>query len=286
MERLGTVTIIGVGLIGGSIGQALRARKLANRIVGVGRDEAKLAKARQLGAIDLATTDSARGVAEAEVVVVCTPVTRIAADVRQAAAQGSRKVLITDAGSTKATIVTVVEADALARNLFVAAHPIAGSERSGAEHARADLFDGRVCVLTPGRSTPLDQLSRARLFWQALGCRIHEMTPEAHDAALALTSHLPHALAAALAGTVPTSALPLAAGAYRDGTRVAAADPGLWAGILLENQVAVLDAHAAFQDQLDAFRRALANRDEPALLAWWEAARARRRQFENDPSEP
>ncbi|MEO6810829.1 MAG: prephenate dehydrogenase [Isosphaeraceae bacterium] len=284
MERLGTVAIIGVGLIGGSIGQSLRARKLASRVVGVGRDQAKLDKAQRLGAIDLATTDPARGVAEAEVVVVCTPVTRIAVDVRQAAAHGPNGVLVTDAGSTKAAIVAAIEADVRARNLFVAAHPIAGSERSGVEHARADLFDGRACVLTPGESTPPDLLIRARSFWQSLGCRITEMTPEAHDAALALTSHFPHALAAALAGIVPTSALPLAGGAYRDGTRVAAADPVLWAGILLENQGAVLDACAAFRDQLDTFHQALSDRDERALIAWWEAARARRLLFGNDGS--
>jgi prephenate dehydrogenase len=281
LERLETVAIIGVGLIGGSIGQCLRARKLADRIVGVGRDAAKLDQAQRLGAIDLATTDPALGVAEAEVVVVCTPVTRIAVDVRQAAANGPKGVLVTDAGSTKAAIVAAIEADAQARQRFVAAHPIAGSERSGVEFARADLFDGRACVLTPGKSTPPDLLNRARSFWERLGCQVSEMTPEAHDVALALTSHLPHALAAALAGTVPTSALPFAGGAYRDGTRVAAADPTLWTGILLENRSAVLDACAAFRDQFETFHQALVNRDEQALLAWWTTARARRLQFEN-----
>src|SRR5262249_22685474 len=136
-------------------------------------------------------------------------------------------VLVTDGGSTKRAILDAVERHEPSRRVFVGAHPLAGSERSGVRAARVGLFDGRVCVLTPTPQTSRDRLEQARAFWSDLGCRLVEMSPEAHDDALALPSPLPHAVAAALAASVPPELLPLAAGAYRDGTRVAAADPDL-----------------------------------------------------------
>ena len=204
MERLGTVAIIGVGLIGGSIGQAIRSRGLADRVVGIGRDAARLAEAVELAAIDAGTTELHRGVDGAEVVVVCTPVTRIADDVREAAELGPEGVLITDAGSTKQQVVEAVERDPRARGCFVGGHPIAGSERKGVAHADPDLFQGRVCILTPTDNTPSDRLQRARDFWGRLGCRLIETSPRRARLALALTSHLPHAVAAALRGVDPS----------------------------------------------------------------------------------
>src|SRR5205807_421974 len=139
----GTVAIVGVGLIGGSVGLALRSRRRARRVVGVGRDASKLEEARRLGAIDAYSTGIAEGVAGAEVAVICTPVSRLVEDALEAARLGPSSILVTDAGSTKARIVEGVEADSRGRASFVGAHPIAGSERQGVAHARADLFDGR-----------------------------------------------------------------------------------------------------------------------------------------------
>ncbi|MDR3637716.1 MAG: prephenate dehydrogenase/arogenate dehydrogenase family protein [Isosphaeraceae bacterium] len=280
LDRVGTVAIIGVGLIGGSVGLALRERGLADEVIGIGRDEAKLSEAVRLGAIDSVSTDAARGVARADVVVVCTPVTRIALDVRQAASQAPENVLVTDAGSTKQGIVEEVERDERARQTFVAAHPIAGSERHGVAHGRADLFEGRACVLTPTSHTPPDRLGRARGFWAGLGCRMIEMEAAAHDEALALTSHLPHAVAAALAASVPPEVLALTAGAYRDITRVAGADATVWTAIFRANRGPILQALATFQSRLAAFQDALSDDDEQALHQWWEAARAQRREYE------
>jgi len=219
-------------------------------------------------------------VAEAEVVVVCTPVTRIAADAVRAAECGGEQVLVTDAGSTKHHIVEAVERAPRGRATFVGAHPIAGSERMGVAFARADLFEGHVCVLTPTNQTPRDRVNRARGFWGSLGCRVLEMDTQSHDDALALTSHLPHAVAAALAASVPSELLHLAAGAYRDGTRVANADAALWAGILRENRNAVRAALASFQDQLNACRAALESDDPTALRDWWASAHVRRGLFD------
>jgi prephenate dehydrogenase len=280
LERLGTVAIVGVGLIGGSIGRALRTRGLAARVIGIGRDEMRLAEGVRLGAIDAGTTDARRGVAVAEVVVVCTPVSRVANDVRSAAEAGPEGVLVTDAGSTKRGIVEAVERDPRALAVFVGGHPIAGSERKGAEHAEPDLFAGRACVLTPTAQTPPDRLARARDFWSGIGCRVLETSPEAHDDLLALTSHLPHAVASALAATVPVDALAMAAGAYRDGTRVAASDATLWAAIFLENRGPLLHAIQTFEDRLDSLKHALARNDDGALRHWWDEGKARRAAFD------
>jgi prephenate dehydrogenase len=280
VERFGTVAIVGVGLIGGSIGMALRARGLADRVVGVGREPARLEEARGLGAVDAATTDLEQGVSRADVVVVCTPVDRVKPDVVRASGLATAGALVTDAGSTKRTIVDAAQADPTARAKFVAAHPIAGSERSGVAHARADLFEGRVCVLTPTQQTPPDRLDRARGFWSALGCRVVELDPATHDAHFARTSHLPHALAAALASLVGPDLVPLAAGAYRDATRVAGADAALWAPIFLENRRSCLDALDDFDASLAAFRAALEAGDEAALRAWWDEGRRNRIAFD------
>lgn len=267
-------------MIGGSIGLALRARRIAGSVVGVGRDETRLAEAQRVGAVDAYTTHLEDGVKDADVTVVCTPVTRIATDAVQAAEHGPATVLVTDAGSTKARIVAAVESHERGRQAYVGAHPIAGSERKGVAFAQADLFEGRPCVLTPTPRTPPDRLDRAHRFWSSLGCRIVTQDPDSHDRALAWTSHLPHAVAAALAATVPTELLALAAGAYRDGTRVAGSDAALWTGIFQENRQATLQALEAFERQLSSFRSALQAGDEQRLQEWWNAARARRQRYD------
>jgi prephenate dehydrogenase len=288
LERLGTVAIIGVGLIGGSIGLAVRARRLASEVVGVGREPFTLDQAVRMGAIDHGTTDLSAGVAGAEVVVVCTPVSRIAEDVARAAESAPSHVLVTDVGSSKRQIIEAVERLPRAAAVFVGAHPLAGSERSGVHHARADLLDGRVCVLTPTPRTRLERTHRALAFWTALGCRVLELGPAEHDEILAYTSHLPHALAGALASSVPAEWLPLAAGAYRDGTRVAAADTGLWTAIFRDNRGPLLKALGTLQEYLDAFKYALMHDDEEALRSWWGQAQRRRHLFEAgiDPEGP
>lgn len=278
--RLGTVSIVGVGLIGGSIGLALRSRGLASKVVGVGRDAKTLEQARVRGVIDHATTDLSSGVAEADVVVVCTPVSRIPQDVRRVAEAAPASALVTDAGSTKRQIVESLERYPAASSLFVGAHPLAGSERSGSAHARANLFEDRVCVLTPTPRTSRDRLERARSFWSGLGCRLLELTPIEHDEVLAYTSHLPHALAAALASSIPPEWLELAAGAFRDGTRVAGADTALWTAIFRDNRGPLLKALGSFQDRIAAFKYAVMTDDEDAIRRWWDEGRQRREVFE------
>lgn len=273
------LVIVGVGLIGGSVGLAARARGAARRIVGLGRGEASLREAAAFGAIDEGTTSAAEAFDGAEVVVVGTPVTRIAIDAIEAARRSPPGALVTDAGSTKRRLVEAIEADATGRLKFVGAHPLAGSERRGVSAARADLFEGRLCVLTPTERTPADRLDRAEAFWRSLGCRTIRMDLDSHDAGLARASHLPHAVAAAVARAVPEAWLELGAGAFRDVTRVAGADEELWSGIFLENRGALAEALNEFRDEIDELRALLHRGDARAIEVWWAEARRRRERF-------
>ena len=262
--RIDQLTIVGVGLIGGSVGLAAKAAGVAGRVVGVGRDEPTLARAHAAGAVDTFTLDAADAARDADLVVVCTPVDRIAADVRACAAAAPARCVLTDAGSTKARLV----ADLAGEPRFVGSHPLAGSERRGAVNGRADLFSGRVVAVTPGPATNGEAVAVVERFWQALGARVVRLDPAEHDRALAVTSHLPHAAASALAAVTPPGWLPLSAGGFRDCTRVAAGDPALWAAIFRANRADVLGAVAGFRDRLDDFTRLLTADDGPGLEQW------------------
>jgi cyclohexadieny/prephenate dehydrogenase len=261
-----SLTIVGVGLIGGSIGLAAKARAAARRVVGVGRHADTLERAKSLGAIDEFTTDMASGVRSADIVVFCSPVDRIAKQAREAAAYAMPGALFTDAGSTKGTIVRELDGRLPSHVRFVGAHPLAGSEKQGAENARADLFAGRVCVLTPTATTDAAAVERATLFWQSLGCVVKRLTPEEHDLALATTSHLPHVIAALLAGQLPTKWMPFAASGFRDTTRVAAGDPALWTAIARENAPALSLALDQFDERLQELRKAVLDVESDALI--------------------
>jgi prephenate dehydrogenase len=231
-----TVTIVGVGLIGGSVGLALRNRRLAGRVIGVGRSAAGMDEARRAGAVDETTADLAAGVAAADLVVVAATVGSIARLLEAIDAGVRPGTLITDAGSTKASIVAAWERRrSTRRGRFVGAHPIAGSHRRGAAAAAGELFAGRVTVVTPAPRTPPADVEEAGGFWAALGSTVFMMPPREHDRLLAASSHAPHLVAAAIAAATPAEARPLVAGGWRDTTRIAAGDPELWADILLDN---------------------------------------------------
>jgi prephenate dehydrogenase len=265
MKPLRNVAIVGVGLIGGSIGLALRQRGLAENVTGIGRRQVSLRIARRVGAITHTTIDLAKGVADADLVVVCTPVGRIVADVREAAEHCPPGILITDAGSTKQAIVAELDARLPRQCRYLGSHPIAGSERAGPNAARADLFEGRVAILTPTKNTRAEDFDLLENFWQGLGSVVVQMSPEEHDRALAATSHLPHMAAAALASVVSEQYFRLAGPGLLDGTRVAAGDPLLWKQILLQNRENALAALEQYGASLSALHTALRNRDEAEL---------------------
>ncbi len=255
--KIKTLTIVGVGLIGGSIGLAAKRRKLADRVLGGGRRQASLNQALAIGAIDEGFLDLAAAVQQAEIAVFCTPVDQIAEQVLASAPGCATGTLLIDAGSTKAEIVRSVEGRLPKGIAFVGSHPLAGSEKRGAEHADADLFQDRLTIVTRTPATEPSALERTTAFWRALGCRVRVLDPQEHDQALAVTSHLPHLVAAALAGILPPELQELSASGFRDTTRIAAGDPSLWTAIFAQNQLAVLNALKQLDDQLSRFREAL-----------------------------
>lgn len=262
-----TVAIVGVGLIGGSIGLALQARRLARRVIGVGRSAESLAAARKAKAVTETAVDLAAAVAEADLVMVATDVGTIAPlldRIDEAVRPGT---LITDAGSTKASIVAAWEKRRLTRRgRFVGGHPIAGSHKSGPAAADAKLFEGRVTVVTPARATPAADAEAIGGFWAALGSTVFMIDPKEHDKLLAATSHAPHLIAAAIALATPTAARQFTAGGWRDSTRIAAGDPELWADILLDNAPQVAKALARIATGAEKMLAAIEAGDRRRLM--------------------
>jgi len=258
MKSWDTVAVVGVGLIGGSIGLALRERGLAHHVVGVGRNKQRLAIAEQCGTVTSTTTDLSAGVRNAELIVVCTPVDHIVDHVRQASRSCAADALITDAGSTKGRICRGIESQPIPGGIFVGSHPMAGSHKSGPEHARADLFDGSLTVVTPIENTREEHVGQIESFWRSLGSDVVRTGPEEHDQAVAAISHLPHIVASVLSASTSLSHLPLAGSGWRDTTRVAAGDAELWRQIVEDNRDHILQSLDNFAKVLTEFRDALA----------------------------
>ena len=255
-----TLSIVGVGLLGGSIALACKGRRLAGRIVGCDPSADALRRAKARGMLDETTADACQAVSRATLAVFCAPVDRLA-DVIGSCADSCRPgTLLTDVGSTKSALVRRIAGRLPAGVSFVGSHPLAGSEKAGPDHARSDLFEGKLVVITPAGEPPA-AVSAVSGFWKALGARIETMSPEQHDEALAVTSHLPHLVASVLAGVLPLEWKRLTATGFRDTTRLAAGSPDLWRAIFLSNQPALLDALDGFTAHLERFRQAIAKGD-------------------------
>lgn len=264
-ERIG---IVGVGLIGASIGLALRANRTVKEIVGIGRSQDSLLLAKERGAIDHAVTDlnaAADLLRSLDFLVICTPVdavVRAACTLWPLLHPGC---IVTDAGSTKQTIVEQIALQLPAMSRFIGSHPIAGSERTGPAAASASLFRGRTAVVTPVHGSEQATVDAVRAFWLSLGMTVVEMPPAEHDAILARTSHLPHLIASALSLVTDIEDRPFAGTGLRDTTRIASGDPALWRAIFAENREAVLAALDRFEGALAGLRACLLERDWPLL---------------------
>ena len=261
------LTVLGLGLLGGSVAKAARGEGLAREIVAVGRRRESLLPALRDGTVDRITTDIAEGVAGSDFCVLATPVATLTSLLRETWRAVPDDVVLTDVGSTKAAIVKAAESLGRERPLaFIGSHPMAGSEKSGYGVARADLFKGALVVLTPTETSVTAALHRVREFWEAVGARVMALPPATHDRAVAAISHLPHLVADALVGAVlrmDPGFLEVAGAGFRDTTRIAASSPTVWREIFQENRSALTEA-------LRAFRRALDDLD--ALVAAGDAA--------------
>lgn len=269
----GTVAIIGVGLLGGSLGMALRARGLARRVVGIGRRRVALDQAAALGAVDDWTLDLRSGVAEAQLVVLATPVGVMPELARAAAEAMPQGAMMTDVGSTKALVVRRLEELADDRFRFVGSHPMAGSEKSGVGEANARLFEGALCFVTPTARTDPNALAEVVGLWEGVGARVRRLDPAEHDRLLALASHLPHLVAAALVKAASPEAIACAGPGFRDTTRLASGDPRMWADVCLQNREHILSALDAIGQHVGTLRHVLIEGDEAQLLAWLQNAK-------------
>ena len=274
------VTIVGLGLIGGSVGMALKRRGLARQIYGVARRSAALRQAKARRAVDTGGLRLADGLKGAELVLIATPPQAVEEVARQVARffSGDR-LLLTDVASTKGRIVSSLDRLLPPRIRFVGSHPMAGSERSGLPAADPELFDGAVCVVTRTPRTDAGALSEVCALWRSLGSRIQILDPASHDSWAAQVSHLPHLTAAGLVLTADRKALGLAAGGFADSTRVALSDPELWSQIFSTNRPAVLKALNRFLQRMDRLRRAIAQGKIRSLHRQLLLARSQRRRI-------
>jgi cyclohexadieny/prephenate dehydrogenase len=277
-----TLVIIAPGLLGGSVARAAHERGLVRRVVlWARRPEARLQLAEQPWVDEVAETPEA-AVATADLAVLCAPVERIVELAGQVGPHLPPGSVLTDVGSVKGRLCRLVQPQVAAHASFVGSHPMAGGEKTGWQHARADLFVGRPCFVTPLPDTPEVPVVRVSRFWHGLGAEVVTLSPDEHDEIVAHVSHLPQVLATTLAGFLagkPGRWRHLAGNGLRDTTRIAASDPDMWMEILRQNREEILRALGRTQDELHAFQSALANEDWLELRARFERAKAWRDGF-------
>jgi prephenate dehydrogenase len=253
------LVIFGVGLIGGSLALALRDAHFCNTVVGCSRNAVHLQKAVDLGVIDSFSLDPAEAVRDADMVLLAVPMGAMRHLLQQIKPALPAEAILTDAGSTKGSIVAeVAQVFGAEFSRFVPGHPIAGREKSGVEAAIADLYVNRRVILTPLPHTDADAIAKVEAMWRVTGAVLESMPVELHDQVLAATSHLPHLLAFALVDTLlgmpmREDILRYAAGGFRDFTRIASSDPVMWRDICLTNSAAILAVVNAFQQNLGEF---------------------------------
>ena len=283
------VSILGVGLLGGSIGLALRRAGFAGRILGFGHRQSSLDAALTVGAIDAGFLDLRPAVESADLVILAGPIGLFPKLLRELRAIVRPDAVVADVGSTKRQVVAWAKKFLPRSVRFVGSHPIAGSDRRGVQFARADLFDGACCVLTPatlGRGTSLlvvkrfeDAVERVEAFWQSLGMWTCRMTPARHDRCLAEISHLPHAAAVALMLQATGPARELAGTGFLDCTRIAGGDPELWRDIFLTNSAEVVRSIRGLAGQLNKFASLIARGDSAGLVRLLAEAQKRRTEL-------
>ncbi len=274
-EQLG---LIGCGLMGGSFALALKRAGLVKRVVGYSKSPSTTERARQLGVIDVEAPSALLAVSGADIVLLAVPVSATEATFKAIRHLVGPGTLLMDVGSTKRDVVDAARR-VLRENVgvFVPCHPIAGKELSGVEHADAELYAGRQVILTPIERTMTAQLQKAVDVWTAIGCHVVKMSPQAHDAAYAAVSHLPHLIAFALINAITGQEhgkdyMALAGPGFRDFSRIAASDPGMWRDVLIANREELIAQSRVFRQQLHAFEKLISASDGDALEALIEKA--------------
>jgi prephenate dehydrogenase len=276
------ITIVGVGLLGGSIGLAARKSRVAKEIAGYARREKTIAESEKVGALDYATTDLLAAVSGADLVILCTPLAQMRSLAEQFVPALKRGAIVTDVGSVKAGVVRELEPLVKKSGAhFVGSHPMAGSEKMGVLAARADLYANAVCVVTPTKNSDAAAVRKIEQFWKSLGARTLRLDAVKHDLLVSRSSHLPHVAAATLAGLILDPAATkeqaaLCANGFRDTTRIASGSPEMWRDIVLANRKNVSRSVDAFVGELKKFQAALKRDDAKAVEKFFATAKQSR----------
>jgi prephenate dehydrogenase len=282
--NFGVVTIIGTGLIGGSIGLGLKERSLAKRVIGVGHRKASIKKALKMKAIDEGATDIGKSVSQADIVILATSVDLITALAKDVIPLMKKSAILTDVGSAKDYIVSqinkTIKDNHKGNNLnFVGAHPLAGSEQRGIEYARPDLFENSVCVITPTKQSPKKCVTKISNMWKALGANVNTLTPLEHDEIAAFVSHMPHLVATGLTNVVKEQQWKFSANGLKDTTRVASGDPKLWVNICKQNKPKIIKALRSFSKEIESTLNALEEENDKKILNKLKKAKTVRDKF-------
>ncbi|MDP2940207.1 MAG: prephenate dehydrogenase/arogenate dehydrogenase family protein [Candidatus Omnitrophota bacterium] len=280
MKIFNRVAIIGVGLIGGSIGLAIKKKKLAGEVIGVARKNKTLKDALRLKAIDWATHNIVDAVKDADLVILCQPVKAIIASFTKISKFLKPGAIVTDVGSSKQEIVSRAE-DFLKDNIyFVGVHPLAGSEKKGVNFANSELFLKSMCILTPTMQTNKTALKKIKKFWRSLGAKTFVLKPDVHDRIIAFISHLPHILIFSLINSIPASYLRFSSTGLKDATRIASSDAVVWKDICLSNSKEILKAIETFEATLRNLKRQILKKDAHGLKRKFINAQKKRKILE------
>lgn len=286
------ITLVGVGLLGGSLGLAIKQRKLASKVDGHVRRSVTIGECERMGVVDHATRDIQRAVENADLVILCTPLGQMREVTEKMLPALKKGAIVTDVGSVKGSVVEELE-PLIARTgaVFVGSHPMAGGEKTGVAAARADLFVNAVCLVTPTPNSPKDAVKRVEEFWTALGSRVLKTSPSAHDDLVSRSSHLPHVVAAELANYVLSPAHPpeqatVCANGFRDTTRIASGSPEMWRDIAMANRKNLARVLGVFIEDLQEFCLALEKGDTQAVEEFFEKAKQRRDHWCGSGSSP
>jgi len=279
------ITIVGTGLLGASLGLALKARGFDGRIVGLGRRLVTVERAKATGAVDVATDQPDRCVPQSDLVVLALPLSGFATVFQQIAPHDHDQLIISDVGSTKLEPVTTARKYLPQPNRFCGAHPMAGKERSGPEAADAELFVGKPCIVTPETDTADGAVQMVESLWRTVGMSVLRMPAQEHDRCTALTSHLPHAAAVLLVQVAAQhGGWNVASTGFTSTTRLASSNPPMRTDIMLANRRPLIEAIDAFSHSLTALRKALDHADEAAIRRILETSKTARDNWLNDPN--
>lgn len=280
------IALVGIGLIGSSLARVIRREGLAGHVAISTRSEATLKRAEALGLGDSYTTDAKEAVRDADLVIVSVPVGSSGAVAEEIAPALKKGAILTDVGSTKASVIAQMQPHVPEGVHFIPGHPLAGTEKSGPDAGFADLFDNRWCIFTPLPGTDPGALERLSEFWRRCGANIDTMDPQHHDMTLAIVSHLPHIIAYNIVGTADdlesvtkTEVIKYSASGFRDFTRLAASDPTMWRDVCLHNKDAILEMLARFSEDLAFLQRAIRWGDGDKLFDLFTRTRAVRRSI-------